>query len=98
VALRPELSRTEWAAVAQELSGTQLAAVPAGLVARIDDLLAQAPPDWSQQRCALELDSHSAEVVRAVHTALTGLDPSAGQRAAAVGEALQILHDHQPRD
>jgi hypothetical protein len=95
---RLELSRTEWAAVAQELTGTQLAAVPAGLLERIQDLLAQAPPDWPQQRFALELDDPSAEVVRAVHAALTGLDPSAGQRAAAVGEAMQILHDHQQRD
>jgi hypothetical protein len=67
-------------------------------VARIDDLLAQAPPDWPQQRGALALESSSAAVVRTVHAALTGLDPSAGQRAATVGEALQILHDHQPRD
>jgi hypothetical protein len=95
---RLELSRTEWAAVAQELAGTQLADVPPGLPQRIDALLAQAPPAWPEQRLALELDASSAEVVRVVQAALTGMARHTGQRAASVAEAMQIIADHQQHD
>ena len=94
---RLALTRAEWQAVAHELGSAQNASVPAGLVERIRDLLAQAPRDWTEDACALELDASSAEAVRAIHAQLTGLDRDAGQRDASVAEAVQIIHDHQQR-
>jgi hypothetical protein len=94
---RLELSRAEWEAVAHELTGSHRAGVPPGLPQRIRALLAHAPPDWPEQRLVLELDASGAEVVRAVHAALAGLDPGAGQRAASLAEAERIIRDHQRR-
>lgn len=94
---RIELTRAEWQAVAHELGGTQTAPVPPGLVERIQALLAQAPHDWSEEACALELDESSAEAVRAIAAKLTGQVRDAGQRAASVAEAMQIIRDHQQR-
>jgi hypothetical protein len=96
--VRIELSRTAWAAVAQKLTGTHRADVPPGLPERIHALLAQAPTAWPDQRLALELDASSADVVRAMHATLVGVDPTAGQRAASFAEAEQIIRDHQQRD
>jgi hypothetical protein len=46
---------------------------------------------------ALELDASSAETVQAICTSLSDGDRSAGQRAAAVAEAIRIIHNHQQR-
>jgi hypothetical protein len=92
------LSQAEWQAVVRELAGGHTATAPPGLVERIQALLAQAPPEWPGQVFALELDAGSAEAVRAIQAALTGEDRHAGQRAASVAEALQIIHDHQQCD
>ena len=91
------LSRAAWEAVAHELAGMHTATAPPGLVERVRSLLAQAPPAWPEQACALELDAGSAEAVRAVHAGLSGEDRRTGQRAASVTEAIQIIHDHQQR-
>ncbi len=51
----------------------------------------------AEQGFALELDASSAETVQAIYTSLSGEDHGADQRAAAVAEAMQIIHDHQQR-
>lgn len=94
---RIELPLTTWRAVVRELSGAHAAAAPPGVVERIRALLGQAPQGWPEQMFALELDEGSAEAVRAAHAALTNDDRDAGQRAASVSEAIQIIHDHQHR-
>jgi hypothetical protein len=92
------LSLAEWQAVAHELAGTHRAIAPPGLMERVQALLAQAPQAWPDQPFALELDASSMEAVRAVHATLTGEDRGAGQQAASVAEAIQIIHDHQQHD
>jgi hypothetical protein len=94
---RVELSLAAWQAVARELAGIHHLAAPPGVVERIQALLAQAPQGWPEQTFALELDASGAEAVRAAHAALTHDDRDAGQRAASVSEADQIIHDHQQR-
>ena len=91
------LTGAEWRAVAHELEGTHTASAPPGLAERIQALLAQAPPGWPQQPFALELDAGSAETVRTIQAALTGEPRDAGQDAAAVTAAMQIIHEHQQR-
>jgi hypothetical protein len=91
------LSLAEWKAVAHELGRTDRATVPSGLSERIQTLLGQAPQDLPEQGLALELDSSSAETVQAICTSLSDGDRSAGQRAAAVAEAIRIIHNHQQR-
>ena len=93
---RIELSLVEWQAVAHELTASHTGVAPAGLSERIHALLAQAPPGWSDQAYAMDLDEASIEAVRSVHAALTQRDPHARQRSAAVTEAMRIIHDHQP--
>lgn len=95
---RITLSLSEWQAVAQELAAAHTATAPPGLRERIQALLAQAPQAWPDQPFALELDQTGAEAVRAIHASLTGDDRDAGQRAASVSEAIQIIHDHQQRE
>jgi len=92
---RLQLTRAEWRAVAYELGGTHTAPVPPGLVERIHALLAQAPHGWPEQAFVLELDASGAEAVRGVYARLTGDDRGAGQRAASVAEAIQLLRDNQ---
>jgi hypothetical protein len=94
---RLELTSAEWRAVAHELGSTQTAPVPPGLVERIQALLARAPSDWPEEACALELDTSSADAVRAIHANLSGQDQATGQRAASVAEAMRIIRDHQQR-
>jgi len=89
------LSVAEWQAIARELDRTDTASTPAELGERIQALLAAAPPDWPVQDLPLELDVSSAEAVQAIYARLSGEDPGAGQRAASVAEAMQIVHDHQ---
>jgi hypothetical protein len=91
------LSLAEWKAIAHELDRTHTASTPAELSERIQALLAQAPPDWPVQDLPLELDASSAEAVQAIYARLSSEDPGADQRAAAVAEAMQIIHDHQQR-
>ena len=92
------LSLAAWQAVAHELRATHTAQAPPGLCERIQALIDQAPSQWPEQECALELDASSAEAVHTVQTRLTGDDSGTGQRAASVAEALQIIHNHQQRD
>lgn len=92
---RIELTRAAWQAVVHELGSTQTAPVPPGLVERIQALLAQAPHAWPEEARALELDASSAEAVRAIVAKLTGQAREAGQRAASVAEAMQIIREHQ---
>ena len=92
---RIALSQAEWQAVVRELAGMHTASAPPGLVERIQALLAQAPHEWPEQAFALELDAGSAETVRAIRASLTGEDRHAGQRAASIAEAIQVIHDHQ---
>lgn len=91
------LSLADWRRVARELTAMHNAAAPPGLRERVRALLEHAPPGWPEQTFALELDESSAGAVRAAHAALTGHDESAGQRAASISEANQIIHDHQHR-
>jgi hypothetical protein len=63
----------------------------------VRELLEQAHDGWDEKAIALELDEGSAETVRAVYGRLTGRDPAAGQRSAAVAEADEIIRDHQRR-
>jgi hypothetical protein len=93
---RITLPMAEWRAVAHHLASEQ-ATPPPGVVERIQALLAQAPSGWDEQLFALELDDSSADAVRAVHTTLTSGDPSLGQRAATVAEAMAIIYNHQHR-
>jgi hypothetical protein len=95
---RLALTRAEWQAVAHELGSTRTAPAPPGLRERIQALLARAPQDWPDEPCALELDTSSAAAVRDIVATLRGQDQHAGQRAASVAEATQIIHDHQQRD
>jgi hypothetical protein len=89
------LTRATWRTVAHELAAAHTEVAPRGLLDRIAALLAQAPREWPDQAFALELDEASAEVVRAVHAALVGEERGAGQRAASVAEAMQIIRNHQ---
>ena len=89
-------SRAEWLAIARELDGSH-AATPPGLTERVQALLREAPGGWPDQLYALELDEGSAEAVHAIHAALAGRDPNAGQRAATVAEAEAVIRDHQQR-
>jgi hypothetical protein len=91
------LTGAEWQAVAHELEGNHTATAPPGLVERIQVLLAQAPREWPDQTFALELDAGSAEAVRTIQAALAGESRHAGQDAAAVTAAMQIIQDHQQR-
>ena len=91
------LSLDEWRAVAWELAATHTIAAPPGLSERVQALLTQAHDGWVEEAVALELDEGSAEIVRSVHRALTGTDPSVGQRSASVAEADMIVRDHQRR-
>ncbi len=91
------LSLEEWRAVARELAAPHTVSAPPGLAERVRELLEQAHEGWDEQAIALELDEGSAEAVRAVHSELTGTDPAAGQRSAAVAEADEIIRDHQRR-
>ena len=91
------LSLEEWRAVARELAAAHTIAAPPGLSERVRKLLEQAHDGWAEQAIALELDDGSAETVRAVHGALTGTDPAAGQRSASLAEADEIIRDHQRR-
>ena len=91
------LSLEEWRAVARELAATHTIDAPPGLSERVQALLTQAHDGWVDQAVALELDEGSAEIVRSVHRALTGMDPDAGQRSASVDEADRIVRDHQRR-
>jgi hypothetical protein len=95
---RLELTGDEWRAIARELGSTGAAPAPPGLAERIHALLAQAPHDWPEQAFTLELDPGSAEAVQLVYARLTGNDRDAGQRAASVSEAIQLIHDHQRRE
>ena len=88
-------SHAEWLAIARELNGSH--AAPPGLAERVAALLRQAPSGWPDQLYALELDEGSAEAVRAIHAALAGGDPNAGQRSATVAEAEAVIRDHQRR-
>ena len=89
-------SHAEWLAIARELDRSH-AAGPPGLAERVAALLRQAPSGWPDQIYALELDEGSAEAVHAIHAALAGRDPNAGQRAATVAEAEAVIRDHQQR-
>jgi hypothetical protein len=91
------LTGAAWQAVAHELEGTHTASAPPGLAERIQALLAQAPRGWPDQTFALELDASSAEAVRTIQAARTGEPRDAGQDAAAVTAAMQIIQDHQQR-
>ncbi len=90
-------NHAEWVAIAHELAGAHRLAAPPGLVERVQDLLREAPGDWPDQIYALELDAAGAEAIAAVHAALGGRDPRAGQRSASVAEAAAIVRDHQRR-
>ena len=94
---RIALSLAEWRAVAHELEAKHTEAAPPGLAERVREMLAQAQKEWPDQPLALELDEGSAEAVRAVHAALSGVDRHAGQDAASVTEAMRIISDHQRR-
>ena len=91
------LSLEEWRAVARELAAAHTTAAPPGLSERVQALLTQAHDGWVDQTVALELDEGNAEIVRAVHCALTGTAPNAEQRSASVTEADKIVRDHQRR-
>jgi hypothetical protein len=91
------LSLEEWRALARELAAPHTVSAPPGLAERVRELLEQAHDGWDEKAIALELDEGSAETVRAVHGRLTGRDPAAGQRSAAVAEADEIIRDHQRR-
>jgi hypothetical protein len=94
---RIELSLAEWQDVVRELSSSHAAPAPPGVVERIRALVDEVPQRWPEQTFVLELDESSAEAVHAAHAALTNDDRDAGQRAASVSEAGQIIHDHQQR-
>jgi hypothetical protein len=95
---RITLPMAEWRAVLHQLAGEQTTPPPPGVVERIRALLAHAPSGWPEQLFALELDDSGAEAVRAVHTTLTDGDPSLGQHAASVAEAMGIIYKHQQHD
>jgi hypothetical protein len=95
---RITLPMAEWQAVLHHLAGGQTTPPPPGVVERIRALLAHAPSGWPEQLCALELDDSGAEAVRAAHVTLNGGDPSLGQRAASVSEAMGIIFKHQQHD
>ena len=85
----------EWRAIAHELAAAHTGAAPPGLLERIQELIARAPPGWPEQPFALELDDSSAQSLRVVIASLKDVDPNAGQRAASVNEAMEIIRDHQ---
>lgn len=98
--MRLTLRREEWAALAREVRERYRESAPAGLLARIDDLLRETPAGWADQECALELDPASAEVVTAVMDAMRG-DPMESaqptQEAQTLAEADAVLRAHQHR-
>lgn len=87
----------EWRAIAHELAARHTRDAPPELLERIQDLIAHAPEGWPEQRFAFELDEGGAGQLRDVFASLTRKDPTTGQRAASVAEAMQIIRDHQRR-
>ena len=81
-------TRAEWARIAQLIGVTDCASVPPGLAERIDALLRETPPGWSEEPCALELDAGSAAAVQR-------LDTSRPVETGTLGEAEGVIRDHQ---
>lgn len=81
-------TRAEWAHVAQLIGVADRARVPPGLAERIDALLRETPPEWSEEPCALELDAGSAAAVE-------HLFARRPVESGTLGEAEGIIQDHQ---
>lgn len=81
-------TRAEWAHLAQMLGVADRASVPPGLAERIDALLRETPPGWSEEPCALELDAGSA-------AAVAHLLAQRPVESGTLGEAEGIIQDHQ---
>ncbi|MFN8589937.1 MAG: hypothetical protein U0031_00660 [Thermomicrobiales bacterium] len=94
---RIALSLPDWRAVARELTASHTAVAPPGLLERVQELLDQAPADWSDQVYALEVDAGSVNAIEAAFASLSGQQAGSDQREASLAEAEQIIRDHQRR-